>query len=196
MWQVPTKEVIQQVKVGYEEMNTQFGKQFYVLKMRLMTDRGTVRTIGSTQDGQHLTEIWNFDPKGALDFIGFFSTKDPKADKILSLGPIVDVCGRKERMGKYVFGRNRESRLPTKTEFNTAQKKLDKTRDRPIKIVKGEIEYLQTPLTPQSEDQGPDYIIMDQPQTKALNPSETSQKLNHKIKTVYIKKEFVPLWVD
>jgi len=49
----------------------------------------------------------------------------------------VDVCGRKERMGKYVFGRNRESRLPTKTEFNTAQKKLDKTRDRPIKIVKG-----------------------------------------------------------
>ena len=89
-----------------------------------MTDKGNLRTIGDTQDNGHLTEVWNFDPLNALDFIGFFGTMDKTANKFLSLGPIVDVCGRKQTMPTYVFGRNRESQLPRKTEFKT-QKKIE-----------------------------------------------------------------------
>ena len=72
--------------------------------MEVITDKGSIRNIGSTQDNDSLTEIWNFETKSALDFVGFFATKDKKDQKILSLGPIVDVCGRREILADYVFG--------------------------------------------------------------------------------------------
>jgi len=46
--------------------------------MEVITDKGSIRNIGSTQDNDSLTEIWNFETKSALDFVGFFATKDKK----------------------------------------------------------------------------------------------------------------------